>query len=155
MNSLRQDFIYGLRMLAKKPVFAAIAALSLALGIGLNTAIFTLIDTMLWGSLPYAAQDRIAVIWSVPPRHPDQVDGVSVPDYMAWKERNRSFEVLGAMSGSARDFGAAENGAPAERIQGEEYTPELLQALGVQPLLGRLHRTPSASSVETPSATKA
>ena len=88
VNSLRQDFVYGLRMLAKKPVFAAIAALSLALGIGLNTAIFTLINTMLWGSLPYAAQDRIAVIWSVPPRHLDQVEGVSVPDYMAFKERN-------------------------------------------------------------------
>src|SRR6185437_10842112 len=99
--------------LGKKPVFTAVAALSLALGIGLNTAIFTLVNTMLWGSLPYAA-DRIAMVWSVPPKHLDQIDGVSVPDYMAWKDRNRSFEVMGAMSGSARDFGAAENGAPAE-----------------------------------------
>ena len=52
MNAVRQDVLYGLRMLAKKPVFTAVAALSLALGIGLNTAIFTLINTMLWGSLP-------------------------------------------------------------------------------------------------------
>jgi len=53
MNSFRQDILYGLRMLAKKPVFTAIATLSLGLGIGLNTAIFTLLNTMLWGSLPY------------------------------------------------------------------------------------------------------
>src|ERR1700704_4012220 len=138
MNSFRQDLLYGLRMLAKKPVFTAIATLSLGLGIGLNTAIFTLLNTMLWGSLPYHALDRIVVVWSVPPRHMDQVSGVSVPDYLAWKERNRSFEVLGAMSNAARDFGATENGAPAERIQGEDYSPELLQALGVQPLMGRL-----------------
>jgi putative ABC transport system permease protein len=136
-------------MLGKKPVFTAVAALSLALGIGLNTAIFTLINTMLWGSLPYRAPDRIAVIWSVPPQHLDQINGVSVPDYMAWKERNRSFEVLGAMSGDQRDFGAEENGTPAERIQGEEFAPELLQALGVQPLMGRLF-TPAEDEIDNP-----
>src|SRR5579864_2303234 len=106
MNTLRQDVVYGLRMLAKKPVFTAIAALSLALGIGLNTAIFTLINSMLWGSLPYRAEDRIAVIWSVHPEHLETLEAVSIPDYLAFKERNRSFEVLGAMSSSAHDFGA-------------------------------------------------
>ena len=53
MNSFRQDILYGLRMLAKRPVFTAVAMLSLALGIGLNTAIFTLLNTMLWGSLRF------------------------------------------------------------------------------------------------------
>src|SRR5438105_14080087 len=149
MHSFRQDLVYGLRMLGKRPVFTTVAAVSLALGIGLNTAIFSLINTMLWGSLPYRAQDRIAVIWSVPPRHLDQIEGVSVPDYLAFKERNHSFEVMGAMSGDGRDFGAAENGAPAERIQGEAYTPELLQALGVQPLLGRLF-TPAEDAIDHP-----
>jgi putative ABC transport system permease protein len=149
MNSFRQDILYGLRMLAKKPVFTAVATLSLGLGIGLNTAIFTLLNTMLWGPLPYPALDRIAVVWSVPPRHLDQLNGVSVPDYMAWKERNRSFEVLGGMSNTTRDFGATENGAPAERIQGEDYTPELLQALGVQPLMGRLF-TPAEDEIDHP-----
>jgi putative ABC transport system permease protein len=149
MRTVWQDVLYGLRMLGKKPVFTAVAALSLALGIGLNTAIFTLINTMLWGSLPYRAPDRIAVIWSVPPQHLDQINGVSVPDYMAWKERNRSFEVLGAMSGDQRDFGAEENGTPAERIQGEEFAPELLQALGVQPLMGRLF-TPAEDEIDNP-----
>jgi len=138
MNTIRQDVVYGLRMLAKKPVFTSVVAISLALGFSLNTAIFTLINTMLWGSLPYRAEDRIAVIWSIPPRHLNDLQPVSIPDYLAFKERNHSFEVLGAMSGSSHDFGAAENGAPAELIVGEDYSPELLQALGVKPLLGRL-----------------
>ena len=138
MNAIWQDVLYGLRMLAARPIFTATAALSLALGIGLNTAIFTLINTMLWGSLPWSAPDRVAVIWSVPPQHLDQTEYVSIPDYMAFKERNRSFEKVGAMSLDEQDFGASENGMPAERIIGEEFSPELLQALGVQPLMGRL-----------------
>ena len=125
-------------MLASKPLFTAVAALSRALGIGLNTAIFTLINTMLWGPLPWQAPERIAFIWSVPPQHRDQTDYLSVPDYMAYKAGNRSFETLGALDEDERDFGAAENGAPAERIEGEECTAEVLPALGVQPLMGRL-----------------
>jgi putative ABC transport system permease protein len=138
VNTIRQDLVYGLRMLAKKPVFTAVAALSLALGIGLNTAIFTLINSMLWGPLPYRAEDRIAVVWSVPPQHLDRTETVSIPDYIAFRDRNRSFEMLGAMNETAHDFGAAENGAPAERIIGEDFTPELLQALSAAPLMGRL-----------------
>jgi putative ABC transport system permease protein len=137
MNTVRQDILYGLRMLAKNPMFTSVAALSLALGIGLNTAIFTLINTMLWGSLPWNQPERVAVIWSVPPQHLDQTSYVSIPDYMAFKERNRSFQMLGAMALDEQDFGATENGMPAERIVGEEFSPELLQALGVQPLMGR------------------
>ena len=149
MNALWQDILYGLRMLAKKPVFTAVAALSLALGIGLNTAIFTLINTMLWGSLPWHEPERVAIIWSVPPQHLDQVDNVSIPDYMAFKERNRSFQTLGAMTQNEQDFGAAENGMPAERIEGEEFSPEFLQALGVQPLMGRLF-TPAEDEIDHP-----
>jgi putative ABC transport system permease protein len=147
MNALWQDTIYGLRMLAKRPVFTAVAALSLALGIGLNTAIFTLINTMLWGSLPWHEPERIAIVWSVPPQRLGQVNAVSIPDYMALKERNRSFQMLGAMTQSEQDFGAAENGMPAERIEGEEFSPEFLQALGVQPLMGRLF-TPAEDEID-------
>jgi len=90
------------------------------------------------GPLPWKATDRVAVIWSVAPQHLDQFSNVSIPDYIAFKERNRSFESLGAMTLNEQDFGASENGVPAERIIGEEFSPELLQALGVQPLMGRL-----------------
>lgn len=55
----------------------------------------------------------------IPPGHPDQSDGVSVPDLLAWKNAARSFEAIGALVNSAVDFGAEENGTPAERVQGE------------------------------------
>ncbi|HEV3197481.1 MAG TPA: ABC transporter permease [Bryobacteraceae bacterium] len=149
MNILLQDVLYGFRVLMKKPAFTAIAAFSLALGIGVNTAIFTLINTILLGSLPYPEPGRVVAVWTVPPQHPDQLDNVSVPDFMAWKDQNRSFETMGAMVNNVRDFGAEENGFPAERIQGEDLTPGLLQALGVQPLMGRLFQ-PSEDEVDHP-----
>jgi len=138
MGALWQDILYGLRVLAKRPVFTAVAALSLALGIGLNTAIFSLTNTILLGPLPYRDPDRLLTIFSVAPEHLDQLNGVSVPDLFAWKEQARSFEAIGALANNASDFGAEENGMPAERVQGENVTPSLLQALGVQPFMGRL-----------------
>jgi hypothetical protein len=71
-------------------------------------------------------------------RRPDLLNGASVPDLFAWKDRVRSFESFGALYNTAVDFGAEENGMPAERVQGEIATPCLLQALGAQPMLGRL-----------------
>ena len=138
MVNLWQDVVYGLRMLAKKPMFTMVAALSLALGIGLNTAIFTLMNTILLGSLPYREPDRLVGIFSIQPGHLDELQGVSVPDLFAWRERARSFEAIGAVVNNAVDFGSEENGQPAERVQGENVTPGLLTALGVQPMMGRL-----------------
>ncbi len=141
MNTLLQDVTYGIRMLLKKPAFTALAALSLALGIGVNTAIFTLINTILLGALPYPEIDRVVAIQTVPPQHPDQPDVVSAPDLWAWQERNRSFEAIGGLIGTGRDFGAEENGVAPERFQGENVTPEIFAALGVRPLMGRTFTT--------------
>jgi putative ABC transport system permease protein len=149
MRAVLQDLSYGLRMLARNRGFTVAAVCSLALGIGLNTAIFTLVNTILLGSLPYRDADRLVQIWSVAPEHLDQLNGASVPDFLAWKEQSRSFESIGGLSNTAVDFGAAENGMPAERLQGENVTPGLLQALGVQPLRGRLF-TESEDEVDHP-----
>ena len=137
MHTLWQDLQYGMRMLAKKPAFTIVAALSLALGIGLNTAIFTLINAILLQSLPYPEADRVVGISSIRPGHLDQPDGVSVPDVFAWKERARSFAFLGGAYPDLVDFGAAENGMPAERVEGEFATAGLAEALSTPPLLGR------------------
>jgi putative ABC transport system permease protein len=83
MGTLRQDIVFGLRMLAKKPMPTAIAVLSLAPGIGLNAAILTFIHTILWGALPYREPDRIAVIRSNSPGHPDQFNGAADHDRAA------------------------------------------------------------------------
>jgi putative ABC transport system permease protein len=150
LSALWQDIWYGLRMLARKPVFTMVAALSLALGIGLNTAIFTLMNTILLGSLPYRDVERLVTVFSIAPGHPDQLTGASVPDLFAWKEQSHSFEAIGGLSNNAVDFGAEENGVAAERVQGENATPGLLQALGVQPMMGRLF-TDAEDEVDHPS----
>ena len=137
MSTLWQDLAYGFRILAKRPVFTLIAAFSLALGIGLNTAIFTLVNSILLQSLPYSDADRIVGILSVPPGHAGQPGGVSVPDVFQFKQRAHSFEAFGAGVANGADFGAEENGQPAELVEGESATPGLFGALGVQPLIGR------------------
>ena len=118
MRTVLQDLSYGLRMLARNRGFTIAAVLSLALGIALNTAIFTLVNTILLGSLPYRDADRLVELFSIAPEHLDQLNGASVPDFFAWKKRARSFEWMGGLSNSAVDFGAEENGLPAERIAG-------------------------------------
>ena len=138
MNSLWQDIQFGFRTLGRNRGFTAVAALSLALGIGLNTTIFTLMNAIMLGSLPFPESDRLVAVFSIAPQHPDQLNNVSMPDLFAWKDRVRSFEAFGALNNNAADFGAGENGTPAERVQGEVATPGLLRALGVRPMLGRL-----------------
>ena len=149
MTTLWQDVLYGLRMLGKKPGFTAIAVISLGLGIGANTAIFSLVNTILLGSLSFREPGRMVMIGTTPPAHPEQTNGAMVPDYLAWKERSRSFEMLGAISGDVRDLGASENGAAAERIEGEEFSPAVFQMLGVHPVLGRTF-TDDEDPIDTP-----
>jgi putative ABC transport system permease protein len=149
LSTLWHDLVYGLRILAKKPLFTLVIALSLAVGIGLNTAIFTLMNTILLRPLPFHDADRLVTLFTIPPGHPDQPNGVSVPDLFAWKQQAHSFDAIGALTNSAVDFGAEENGMPAERVQGEYVTPGLLQALGAQPLIGRLF-TESEDEVDHP-----
>src|SRR6266852_2499074 len=146
MTKLWQDVLHGLRMLVKKPGFTTVAVLSLGLGIGANTAIFSLVNTILLGSLSYREPGRLVMIETTPPGHPEQTDRAMVPDYLAWKERSRSFEKLGAVSG---DLGPQENGAPAERIEGEGFSPAVFQILGVRPLLGRTF-TDDEDQIDTP-----
>ncbi|HYL73133.1 MAG TPA: ABC transporter permease [Bryobacteraceae bacterium] len=138
MKNLWQDVAFGLRMLLKRPGLTAAAVVSLALGIGANTAIFGLINTILLGPLPYHDLDRVVMVATVPPQHPRDTRGASVPEYFAWQKQNRAFETLGAASQDERDFGTQQNGVAAERIRGEEVTPEVFAALGVQPILGRV-----------------
>jgi len=149
MKNLWQDLAFGVRMLLKKPGFTAAAVFSLGLGIGANTSIFGLINTILLGSLPFQNVDRLVVISDVPPNNPKETQGASIPEYLAWQKQNRSLEVLGAMSPGLHEFGAQENGVVAERTQGENITPELFQTLGVAPAMGRVF-TADEDQVDAP-----
>jgi putative ABC transport system permease protein len=89
------------------------------------------------------------MIRTTPPGHPEQINGAMVPDYLAWKDRSRSFEMLGAVGGDSLDLGPAENGVAAENIEGEDFSPAVFQILGVQPVLGRTF-TVDEDQIDTP-----
>ncbi len=138
MNTWWQDVVYGFRMLLSKPGFTIIAALSLALGIGANTVIFSLIDTTLLRPLPYPEADRLVMIWSVPLDRKDQTNGVAAYNLLAFQERAKSFEAMGGIRTNVCNIGADEHGQPPERVDCEQFTPSMFQALGVKPVLGRV-----------------
>ena len=112
MNTVFQDAVYSLRLLLKKPGFTAIAALSLALGIGANTVIFSLINTTLLRPLGFSHPDRLVVVWTVPLQHKDQRNGVNGSTYFHFRDKSQSYEAFGAFNGSIKNLGAEKDGAP-------------------------------------------
>lgn len=137
MLALRQDMLHGFQMLLKKPGFTAAAALSLALGIGANTVIFSLINGTLLRPLSFPEPDNLMVVWTVPIDHPDQRNNVNVSTYFAIRDHNSSFESVGVFNGTTANIGAERDGMPAERINGETFTPSMFKVIRVQPRLGR------------------
>jgi putative ABC transport system permease protein len=139
MRNLWQDLLYGCRTLMKKPAFTIVAALSLALGIGANTVIFSLINTTLLRPLPFEDPDKIMVLWTTPVQNRTQRNAMNVMSYYAIRDKSQSFETIGALTGAIKNLGAEKDGAPAERISGWGFSPAVFQALGVKPALGRLY----------------
>jgi len=138
MTTWRQDLLFGFRMLLRKPTFTIVAALSLALGIGANTVIFSLINTTLLRPLPYADPGRLVMIWSVPLDHRDQLNGVTAYNFLAFQERAKSFAAMGLIRTNVCNIGSDEHGQPPERVDCENYTPSVFKTLGVKPVLGRV-----------------
>src|SRR5262249_15606580 len=96
MGSLLQDLRYGVRMLVKKPGFTVVAVITLALGIGANTAIFSVVNAVLLRPLQYADPDRLAQVWqSFPQLGANQVT-VSAPEFLDYRDQNRVFERMAA-----------------------------------------------------------
>jgi len=134
MNTLLQDLRYGLRMLAKSPGFTLVAVLTLALGIGANTAIFSLVDAALIHALPSPQPDRLVMVWTDNPQRGWHHFPASVPDYMDWKHSG-VFEHLAAF----KDIGFnLRMGERVERVLGLSVTPEMFGVLKVAPRLGRI-----------------
>jgi putative ABC transport system permease protein len=137
MLALRQDMLHGFQMLLKKPGFTAAAALSLALGIGANTVIFSLINGTLLRPLAFPDPDRLMVVWTSPLDHPDQRNNVNVSTFFAVRDRNTSFESVGVFQGETTNIGAERDGLPAERLTGQAFTPSMFKILRAKPQLGR------------------
>ncbi len=132
MQTLFQDLRYGLRMLLKKPGFTAIAALTLSLGIGANTAIFSVINAVLLRPEPYAAPDRLVMVWE---SFPGSLENHVMPSNFAdWRAQNRVFTDMAAWVGQTFNMSGA--GEP-EKLEGLRVTSNLLPLLGVEPILGR------------------
>ena len=134
MNEFRQDCRYGFRMLARSPGFTAVAVLSLAIGIGVNSAVFSIIDVALLRTLPFPEPDRLAAVWEVPPDRPDQSIGTWVGGFAAWAEQNQVFEHFAGSQWRTQSLEARDN---PEVLNGQRVTLDYLPALKVQPLLGR------------------
>jgi putative ABC transport system permease protein len=97
MNTLWQDLCYGARMLLKKPGFTLIAIGAIALGIGANTAIFSVVNAALLRPLPYEESERLVVLYETNPQQGrDEVD-VSYPNFADWRAQSQSFEQLAAL----------------------------------------------------------
>ncbi|HKG92437.1 MAG TPA: ABC transporter permease [Gemmatimonadaceae bacterium] len=138
MDSLLRDAAVALRSLRRSPAFAAVAALTLALGVGATTAIYSVVDAVLLRPLPYAAADRLVVVRqhrAVDARTPMEV---SYPDFLDWRAQARSFEAVAAVpSNVSRFVYEAAGGGDAEQIYGALASGELFPTLGARPLLGR------------------
>jgi putative ABC transport system permease protein len=134
MSTMINDLRYGLRMLAKHPGFTAVAVLTLALGIGANTAIFSVVNAVILRPLPYPDSSRIVTIWVTEPSGPGNLYPDTGPDYVDWKTQNQVFSTMGGVFVT----GAALTGTSEPlQIQGFEVSPEIMDLLGARPLLGR------------------
>src|SRR6185295_9010474 len=127
LDATLRDVRFALRGFSRAPGFTAAAIFVLALGIGANAAIFSLIRTILLEPLPFTDPGQLVFVRTVPPNQPNADYGATVPDYLAWKNQNNSFTALAATWPYTRTFGAEDNGAAAERITGQRCTPEFLQ----------------------------
>jgi putative ABC transport system permease protein len=137
MGALWQDIRYGVRMLLKSPGFTAVAVLTLALGIGANTAIFSVIDAVLLRPLPFKESDRLVAVWSTDARRGLSKQYVSSPDLSDWRSRNRSFEHLTGWF--TYEFRLVGGGDPL-RVKGTGVDGDVFTLLGVAPMLGRTFR---------------
>src|SRR4030095_15059650 len=138
MTTFRQDIIFGARMLLARPGFTIAAVLSLALGIGANTTIFSLINSSLLAGLPYREPQRLVALWTSFVDRPAVRNSTTATNYLAWKEQARSFEAVGASFGFPSNLGTSADGAPAERRTGTRFTASRWDVVDVQPMLGRV-----------------
>ena len=134
MQTLLQDVRYGLRLLAKNPGFSSIAVITLALGIGANTTIFSAVNAALLRALPYGDPDRLVYVWSAERARGINQSTVSIPDLRDWRQQNRVFDGLaGWWSGSYNLSGGDE----PRQVAGWTVSPNFFDVLGAQPELGR------------------
>jgi predicted permease len=132
LEDLSQDLRYALRGLRKHPAFTAVAVITLALGIGANTAIFTVINTVLLRPLPYAEPEQLVVLTET---ISDRPFGVSFQNFVDWRNQNTVFENITAVR--QRESFNITGAGESERLQGRLVSANFLSTLGIKPIRGR------------------
>ncbi len=132
MNTLLQDLKYGLRVLANNPGFTAVAVLTLALGIGANTAVFSVVNGVLLNPLPYPQPEQLVALYSRTAEFSHS--SISYPNFLDWVRNNRTFSALAAYR--EEEFNLTGMGEP-ERVPGEMVSASFFSLLGINPVLGR------------------
>ncbi|MDQ3917671.1 MAG: ABC transporter permease, partial [Acidobacteriota bacterium] len=135
IEDVARDLRYTLRVLAKSPVFTSVAVITLALGIGANTAIFSVVNAVLLRPLPYREPNRIVWVWGTCPLNDIKQEEASYPDFNDWRQQSRAFDGMG---GSARTSMILTGGdGEPERVPGAVVVGDFFSVLGVEPMLGR------------------
>ena len=133
-DEMIQDVRYGLRILGQNPGFTLIAIITLALGIGANTTIFTMVNSILLRPLPFLEPERLIMVWRTNAEHTSRNGPSSVPLFIDWQQQNQVFEQMTAFSTGR--FNLAGQGE-AESIRGATVSATFFDTLGVRPILGR------------------
>jgi len=132
MGTLLQDLRFGARTLGKTPGVTVVAVIALALGIGANTAMFSIVNAVLLRPLPYAEPDRLVQLYTSMPQFREA--SVSYPNFLDWQQRSRSFDSMAAYRGDTFNFTGE---VTPERLRGEMASADIFATVGVKPILGR------------------
>ncbi len=137
-DGLRQDIVFSVRMLRRQPGFTAVAIFALALGIGATTAIFSVVDAVLWRPLPFPHADRVMSLAEQRPRESRWFGVVAPADYFDWQRDSRSFSAMAAYAAQSPSsaYNLTGEGEP-ERVRPLQATSQFLDVIGVRPALGR------------------
>ena len=134
MDALLQDIRYAIRLCLRTPGFTAVAVLALALGIGANTAIFTIVNAVLLEPLPFRDPSRLVVLWETNARRPGRPNVLGPANFARWQDRATAFERMAPFYDYRVNLTG--DGDPEELVA-QDVTPDFFPTLGVTPLIGR------------------
>lgn len=135
MSVVLKDLRYAARMLLKNPAFSAVAIIALALGIGANTAIFSVVSAVLLRPLPFARPEQIVAVWSADTKKPDSRSSFSFPDFADLRDQNQVFSATALYD--SLEMTATDRSSEAAHLHGAMVTSDLFRVLGMSPILGR------------------
>lgn len=137
MDTLLSDIRYAVRLLKNSPGFLVVAVLTLALGIGANTTIFSVMNAMLLKPLPYPEPDRLVALWESSVKDPTEHGIASWPNFEDWKRQNHVFEHMAMIDSGGKGYDLSAGGQEPEQVPGLRVSSEFFPVLGVTPFLGR------------------